>query len=234
MPPAPDQAPPPPLPAFDRGQSAAEFAYHQLRAAIISLAMPPGTVLSRAALAARLGLSQTPVREALIRLQEETLIEVIPQSATRVARIDLVQARQAHVLRLAVEIEVARTHARSADGRIAPMLARELARQEAIAASDDAEAFIAADNDFHAGLFEAAGLPDLWKLIRGQSGHLDRLRLLNLPTEGRARMLVADHRRIADAILAGDEAAAEQAVRDHFARVFSQIDTIRARHPHVF
>ena len=87
-------------------RSAAEIAYDQLRQAVITLALPPGTILSRADLAARLGVSQTPVREALIRLQEEGLIDVVPHSATRVARIDLASARETSFLRLSVEVEI--------------------------------------------------------------------------------------------------------------------------------
>jgi DNA-binding IclR family transcriptional regulator len=117
------------LPSLGRRRSAAETAYEALRAALISLALPPGTVLSRSAVAARLGVSQMPVREALIRLQEEGLIEVVPHSATRVSRIDLASAREAGFLRLAVELEIVRRLASApADAALAAALRAELAR----------------------------------------------------------------------------------------------------------
>ncbi|WP_270934303.1 GntR family transcriptional regulator, partial [Falsiroseomonas oryzae] len=136
-------------------RSAAEVAYERLREALISLALPPGAVIARGALAQRLGISQTPVREALIRLQAEQLIEVVPHSATRVSRIDLAGAREAHFLRLALELEIVR---RLAAGATVPAeaLRAELARMRALLAAGDQAGFAKADEAFHAALYAAA------------------------------------------------------------------------------
>jgi DNA-binding GntR family transcriptional regulator len=70
----------------ERGRGGASHVFETLRDEIIALALAPGTVLSRAELQNRFGLSSTPVRDALMRLQEEGLVEVFPQSATSSAR----------------------------------------------------------------------------------------------------------------------------------------------------
>jgi DNA-binding GntR family transcriptional regulator len=206
-----------------------------VREALISLALPPGAVLSRAALAARLGVSQMPVREALIRLQEEGLIEVVPHSATRVSRIDLDSAREAGFLRLAVELEVVRRLAAApTDARLAAALRAELARMRELRARGDEAGVAAADGAFHAALYAAAGVPGLRELVRGRSGHLDRLRRLHLPSPGKAEAVLRDHEALADAVLGGDPGAAERVLRAHLSGTFAEAERIRAERPEFF
>ena len=100
----------------ERGRGGAAHVFETLRQEIIALTLAPGTVLSRAELQDRFGLSSTPVRDALMRLQEEGLVDVFPQHATVVSPIDLEKARQGQFLRRSVELEIVRTLAL---GRIA-------------------------------------------------------------------------------------------------------------------
>lgn len=222
------------LAPFDRRQSAAEFSFGRLREAIISLALPPGTILSRAALAARLAVSQTPVREALVRLQEEGLVEVVPSSSTRVARINLDSARQAHFLRLSVELEMIRRLALAPDPALIARLHAQLAAQREMLEHGDHAAFAAADEAFHGEFYEAARLPALRQLIRSRSGHLDRLRRLHLPSPGKAEAILEEHSQIIRMLEAGDAEGAEAALRQHFSGTFAQIEAIRAEHPDFF
>lgn len=219
------------LTPFGRRPSAGDFAFASLRQAIISLALPPGSPLSRPQLAERLGLSQTPVREALTRLQDEGLVAVVPSASTRVAHIDLDHARQAQFLRLSLEVEMVRRLAGNPPSELAARAAAHLAEQSALIGQ---EGFAQADDAFHATLYELAGIGGLWPLVRSRSGHLDRLRRLNLPSPGKMEAVVAEHGRIAEAIQAGDAAAAEQALRQHFSGTFSRIPEVRAQHPDYF
>src|SRR3981081_589574 len=84
---------------LDRDRQAAPQVFERLRKLITSLALPPGSPLSRNALAGQFGVSSTPIRDALMRLEEEGLVEVFPQYATVVSRIDIGLAQQAHFLR---------------------------------------------------------------------------------------------------------------------------------------
>lgn len=234
---APDAAAEPGLPALmplGPRRSAAGIAYEKLRQAVITLALPPGTVLSRAGLAAHLGVSQTPVREALIRLQEEGLIEVVPHSATRVARIDLNSAKETNLLRLAVESEIVRRLAAAPAPALAATLRAEIARLRELHAQDDREGFAAADEAFHGLLYAAAGVPGLRDLIHSRSGHLDRLRRLHLPSPGKAEQIIEDHAAMADAIIARAPEAADRCLRRHLSDTFSQIDRIRTDRPDYF
>lgn len=233
MPDAPHTAPDP-LARFDRGPSAGDFAYDAIRAAILSLALPPGTVISRSDLATRLGLSQTPVREALIRLQTEDLVRVVPNASTRIAPISLEAAREANFLRLALEAEAIRRVAGSTRGEAPQAMRAAFARQQERHRAGDPAGFTAEDDAFHAALYEAAGVPGLWALVRSRSGHLDRLRRLDLPTPGKAEAILAEHARILAALEAGDAAGAEAALRTHLSGTVARMEAIRAEHPAFF
>lgn len=202
-----------------------------LRERIVALDLPPGMLLSRADLAASFGVSQTPVRDALMRLEEEGLVDVFPQHKTVVSRIDIAQARQAHFLRRAIELEVARTLATSDDAGLVKRLRATIARQRAALATGDYPDFVASDQSFHRQMYEAAGVSGLWEEVRRRSGHLDRLRRLHLPVEGKGEAILRDHTRIVDALAKRDPEIAQKRVREHLSGTLLQVDAIRARHP---
>jgi len=215
---------------LDRTRQAAPQVFEWLREAIISLDLAPGTPLVRAELAERFDLSQTPVRDALMQLSQEGLVDIFPQHATLVSRIDLHSAEQAQFLRRAIELEVVRTLALAGDAGLHARLTSMVDVQAALASSG-AEEFIASDQAFHRAMYEAAGAPDLYELVRRRSGHLDRLRRLDLPTAGNAERVVRDHRRIVDALVSGDPDAAQAALRAHLSGTLGRVADIRLRHP---
>jgi DNA-binding GntR family transcriptional regulator len=216
---------------LDRARQAAPQVFERLRNAILALELPPGAPLSRTELAGQFGVSSTPVRDALMRLEEEGLVDVFPQHATAVSRIDVDRAQQAHFLRQALELEIVRLLAAHPDGSLIARLDRAIALQQQFAKAGDFEAFIAGDNDFHVQLYTAAGKRDLWTLVRSRSGHIDRLRRLHLPSPGKAQNIVRHHKLITRAIETGDADAAQQHLRKHLSGTLSELDTIRSRHP---
>ncbi len=216
---------------LDPTRHAAPQVVEALRAAIISLELAPGSALDRAELAQGFGVSQTPVRDALMRLSEEGLVLIRAQYTTQVSRIDVPAAREAHFLRRSIEIEIARLLALSHDQAVIDDLHAQLARQEGLAASKDYPAFIAADKEFHRLMYVAAGLPRLWSVVTRMSGHIDRLRLLHAPTEGKAESILAGHLAILQAIESGDAQGAQQAVREHLSGTLASVEEIQQRYP---
>jgi DNA-binding GntR family transcriptional regulator len=215
---------------LDRTRQAAPQVFEWLREVILSLELAPGTPLSRADLAERFALSQTPVRDALLQLSQEGLVDIYPQHATLVSRIDIASATQAHFLRCAIELEVVRTLALADDPVLHAKLSAQVDLQAALATADT-EDFIASDQAFHRLMYDAAGVPDLYELVRQRSGHLDRLRRLDLPSPGKAARVVRDHRAIVEALAAHDPAAAQAALRAHLSGTLGHVADIRARHP---
>ena len=218
-------------PRLDRDRQAAPQVFERLRGMIISLELPPGSPLSRAALAGQFGVSSTPIRDALMRLEEEGLVDVFPQYATVVSRVDVRLAQQAHFLRQAVELEIVRGLAIQHNEALVVELHATIARQQQYAKAGDFEKFMAADNDFHARLYEAADKQDIWTLVRSRSGHIDRLRRLHLPSPGKAQDIVRHHKLIARAIAEGNPEAAQRHLRAHLSGTLSELPRIRSRHP---
>jgi DNA-binding GntR family transcriptional regulator len=216
---------------LDRDRQAAPQVFDRLRSMIISLALPPGSALSRAALAGQFGVSSTPIRDALMRLDEEGLVEVFPQYATVVSRVDVRRAQQAHFLRQALELEIVRGLAMKHDEALIAELNAAILRQQQFAKAGDFEKFMAADNEFHAQLYEAADKQDLWTLVRSRSGHIDRLRRLHLPTSGKAQDIIRHHKLIVKAIADGKPDEAQGHLRTHLSGTLSELDRIRARYP---
>ena len=216
---------------LDRDRQAAPQVFERLRGMIIALELPPGSPMSRAALAEQFGVSSTPIRDALMRLEEEGLVDVFPQYATVVSRIDVRLAQQAHFLRQAVELEIVRALAIGGDASVIADLHRIIAQQRQFAKSGDFESFMATDNAFHAQLYAATDKQDIWSLVRSRSGHIDRLRRLHLPSPGKAQGIVRHHALIVDAIEAGKPDDAQRHLRAHLSGTLSELSRIRTGYP---
>jgi len=217
-------------PRLDRSRHAAPQVLDWLRDRIIAIELPPGILLSRTDLAAQFGLSQTPVRDALIRLEEEGLVEVFAQHKTVVSRIDVRSAFQAHFLRCSVELEVVRVLAAATDRALVKELRAAIARQAIALEAGDYPEFVANDQAFHRRMYEAAGVPDLHAVVRRQSGHIDRLRRLHVPEPGKGSAILDDHKRIVDAIARGKAEDASRRLREHLSGTLSWVDAVRAKY----
>lgn len=216
---------------IDRSRQAAPQVFERLREMIVSLDLPPGSSLSRSALADQFGVSSTPVRDALMRLEKEGLVETFPQFATVVSKINVGSAQEAHFLRQAVELEIVRELASSSHVSLIADLGTIIARQEQFATSKAFAKFMAEDRVFHRTLYAAANRIGLWTFVHHESGHIDRLRRLHLPTSGKAQAIICDHKLITEAIARGRPAEAQDRVRVHLSGTLRDLDVIRQRFP---
>lgn len=219
---------------LDRTRQSAPQVFEALRELIVSVQLEPGTVLQRAELAEHFGISQTPIRDALLRLGEEQLVDIFPQHATVVSRIDLSAALQAHFMRRAIELEVLTALCElpaPEHGELVQRLEANLRVQEAALDPLDVAGLALADQAFHQVMYEAARVGPLWSLVRSQSGHVDRLRRLNLPDEGKPQAIVRDHRAIVQAVAGRDAAGAGRALRQHLSGTLAFVDDIKRRFP---
>jgi DNA-binding GntR family transcriptional regulator len=223
-------------PSIQKRPSARATVHAELRRRIIALDLPPGAPLSENELAAELGVSRTPVRESLILLGEEELVQVFPQLGTFVSRVDLQQVADAQFVREAVELASLRDAAERIDAGIDPAglaaLRDVLERQRAV--EGDAEAFFPLDEEFHQTLLAVGGHAGAWRSVQSAKAHLDRARRLGLRTVSPVADLVAQHTAVVDALEAGDAGAAEAALRAHLRAVFADVELIRATSPDLF
>ncbi len=214
--------------------SAAGRVYSRLRERIISLDLLPDTVLSRANIAKEHGVSQSPVREAIQKLEQEGLVVSYPQSKTLVTKINVDHARETQVLRVSVELEVTKTLARKQSPELLLPSSRILRMQKMTGEDSDISEFTALDRLFHLSLFQAVGVPALWHLISGRSGHIDRLRRLNLPDPGKMSAVLESHERILSAIAEGDLQLVEKNVREHLSGTLASLPAIMDSYPEYF
>ncbi|WP_347311822.1 GntR family transcriptional regulator [Defluviimonas sp. SAOS-178_SWC] len=217
-----------------RKTSVSQQIHDALRRRILTLELAPGENLSRNEIAVYYGVSQTPVRDALMKLEEEGLIDIFPQSKTEVSRIDVAQARETQFLRMSLEIEIARRLAAAREPDRIAAASAILARQRTAHEAGDLTYFADLDRTFHRELFKAVGVGNLWELITDRSGHIDRLRKLNLPDPGKVSEILDYHERILGAIADGKPELAEKLVREHLSGTLAQVEQIVARHPEYF
>lgn len=217
------------------GASANQRTADALRQRIISLDLPPDTVLSRTALAEEYGVSQTPLREALLKLESEGLVDIYPQSKTVVTRIDTDRMDEAHFLRLSVEVAVARQLAEQGASKAIDRLKTIIALQEALGTSADiVPVFQDMDESFHQTMLDAVGHPSLYGLIQSMSGQVNRIRRLDKPDPSKIGRILDGHRDIVDGIATGNADQAEAAIRDHLSQTISRVAMLKDQHPDYF
>jgi DNA-binding GntR family transcriptional regulator len=222
-------------PISHRRVNTAEQVYEILRDRIINLDLKPHQVLSRVELAEEFGVSQTPVREALLKLEVIGLVDVYPQSRTEVAPINAVKIREVQFMRRALETEVCMKLVDVLNEAGAAELKSILDAQEAIIQDDSKMGlFMQLDKDFHSKLFELVGQTSLNDLVQEHSIHLDRMRMLQLPLQGKRQSILAEHREVLAAVRSKDTMRVMNAVRDHLTSKSQAVSTLMTNFPEYF
>ncbi|MGI3900337.1 MAG: GntR family transcriptional regulator [Janthinobacterium lividum] len=204
-----------------------------LRDSIVAMELLPRTPLRDAVLCEQFGTSRTPVREALIRLGEEGLVDIVPQSGTFVSRIPVQAIPEAVLVRQALEGVTVEAAARAGQEGLARIDAA-LDAQRLRAARRDTRGFHEADEAFHEAIASVAGHPNIWRMLRQVKVQLDRARRLTLPAVGRMDQVIGEHLVIRDAIAAGDAVAARAAMTAHLSVVLPDVSRLREAHPNFF
>lgn len=223
-----------PAGAAASAQKLATRIHARLRDDIVALRLAPGAVVSEKELSAAYGTGRTPIREALLRLADEGLVEIVPKSGTRVTRIPASRLPEAIIVRKALEEITTRAAAEHATTSDLMGLRVILQRQAEAAEAGDEAAFHAADEMFHAELAMVAGYPGIWALVQQVKTQVDRYRLLTLPQEGRMTRVQRDHAAVLDALEARDADGAARAMAAHIEQLRLDIDVIRDRYPDYF
>jgi DNA-binding GntR family transcriptional regulator len=209
--------------------------YDDLRRKIVELELPPDTVLHRSQLAEGYNVSQSPVREAILRLEQDGLVRSKPQSRTVVTRINLARIHEEHFLRLAVECEVVRRLAETYDPATIAKAKGFLRMQAALVGDvDQADLFRQLDEAFHEALFAGVNQTNLHRHIRSKSGHLARVRTLDLPKEGKMQSVLEGHQEIVNAIITRDGNHAAATMRRHLSGTIERIADLHREFPDYF
>lgn len=160
-------------------------------------------------------MSRTPVREAVLRLTDEGLVEVFPQSGTFVARIPYGDLPEAIVIRKALETSAVRMATERLTRSQQLSLASIIEQQREAAEAGDTEQFHLADEAFHSRIAQISGYPGIWRLVLQVKTQVDRFRQLTLLMPKRMFIVVADHEAVLDRMIAGDPEGAAAALGEH-------------------
>ncbi len=215
--------------------SASARIFDELRARIVALKLPPGTILNRAELAETFGVSQSPIREAMLQLEDIDLVASFRQSRTEVTCINPARLQKEHFLRSGLECEVVDRLCRLGAEADLTRARGYLKIQEALVDDpDQIELFRELDENFHKALFEAAGQEAAHELAKMRSSQMARLRTLDLPRNRKLHSVVDGHRHVIEKIEAGDRHGAADAMRDHLSGTIGRLDDIMTAYPDYF
>lgn len=203
--------------ALSRQLPLSDQVYTLVRRAIVLGHLSPGAPLNEPEIASRLGISRTPVREAVKRVSDEGLIEVFAQHGTFVSAIRRERVEEAYIIRIALEGEsVARAAASITPRQLQDLEDIHLAHATALRRARYDEAILR-DDDLHRRIAEVNGLHMLWKVVDITKAQMDRCRLLSLPDPGAGLETLAQHRAIIEALARADPEGARAAMQTHLA-----------------
>ena len=218
-------------------RNARDLAYHTVRSRIITMELKPGDPLNDRELAEELGISRTPMREALILLNNAHMVAIKPQSGTHVAPIDLHLMELEQFSRYTLEKEILTRMC----GRLTPeqeagyrQLIEAYRVLEASPEEPDREMrLLELDNAFHRRAFELCGMEHHFDHMLASLQHVERIRKFSLQTDEN-KSVCAAHTRILEAVLHGSEEDVSRALSDHLNRYRLSVEQARQRHPDYF
>jgi DNA-binding GntR family transcriptional regulator len=202
-------------------------AYTAIRAKILDNTYPPGHQALEAALAEEFGVSRTPLREALIRLQQEGLVEVVPRHGMRVLPMSARDMAEIYQILGALESTAAELLAarKPSAKELAPLNAATKNMADALK-RDDLRAWAAADEHFHLQLIELAGNRMLAQAVAAYWDRAHRARMFTLKLRPKPINSTKEHAQIVDCIQRGDTVAAGDMFRKHRQRASSELTAI--------
>jgi DNA-binding GntR family transcriptional regulator len=202
-------------------------AYVQIKAEILSNRLPPGFQAPEPEVALRLGMSRTPVREALIRLEADGLVELIPRRGVRVLPLRAEDMREIYEVLIALEAEAAAAFAETQpeEARLVRLIEATDEMDRALA-QGDRDAWAEADNRFHQEVLALHGNRRLIGVAKALSDQAHRARVTTLKLRDLTQTSSDEHRQIIRALKNGDPATARKAFRAHRDRAVHEILSI--------
>jgi DNA-binding GntR family transcriptional regulator len=202
----------------ENGMTLADRAYEHVRGEILCGRLPVGSVIAEGTVAEELGISKTPVRQALQTLRREGLLEAGPRRQVIVRGFSGEHRREITDIRIALESLSVRRACEAMTIEQIDHLRLLLIRQKRAVDARDEDGFIELDEQFHLHIAAAAGLPIVERFLSQLRGFVRLMRLGTTRPPGHLGKVLAEHEAIADLIEARKPARAERALRDHLQR----------------
>jgi DNA-binding GntR family transcriptional regulator len=214
-------------------ETARDYALRVLKGNIISLELQPGTAISENELAAEIGISRTPVREAIIELAKAYLIEIYPQRGSFVSLIDSKMVEEARFLRRVMDTAVIEEVCETCDEEGIRLLEENVELQEFYLSKGTPEKIFDLDNKFHRDIYVVAKKDIIYDIHSTLMIHFDRVRNLSVVTV-KNYGIVGEHRAMIEAIKAKDKEEASRLVAEHLNHYHVDEKEIKSRRPEFF
>lgn len=192
-----------------------EVVFENLREAILKGRLQPGERLMEVQLADKMGVSRTPIREAIGRLELEGLVVTTPRRGTYVADCSPQDIANTFEIRGTLEALAAQLAAQRATPLESVALQETLCQIEAAITAQEMEQVVRLDGKFHSLLYKASHNQQLMQILHNLRGQILRYRAITLATPGRMNFVLEEHRGIAEAIVLRDARLAHQLALNH-------------------
>lgn len=215
------------------GESGRSYALRTIKENIVRLELAPGSKVSESEIAAELGLSRTPVREALQELSRERIVEIYPQRGSMISLVDYTLVDEASFMRRCLECGVAETLAGKAGQMDFSVLAENLNLQEYYQQAGNPDKVLELDDEFHRLMFQLAGYENCYRMMVGLYVHFDRVRWMATQAVNQ-EPIVEDHKAIFQALTQGWKEEAVRLMVAHLARYRVDESSLRREYPGYF
>ena len=180
-------------------------AYSSLRRDIIGLKLKPGLIISIKELCDHYKSSRSPMRDILLRLEQEGLVTLLPQRGIMISKIDFKRVNEERFLRVSVESRIMQCFMREHTKADIVSLEKSIEQQARCIKASEFRKFLSADDEFHNKFYLAVGRSWSADVINSVSGHYKRVRLLSIINRSTSENILSQHREMLDAIDKNDE-----------------------------
>lgn len=196
-------------------KSIQEIVFDKLRDLILSGTLKPGESLNTIGLAKRLGVSRTPIREALNRLTSVGLVENVPYKGAFVRELSVRQVIETYYIRAALAGICARLATKNLTDQMKTEMQQLCESMETAVARKEHDIMLEKNFDLHSIIYKASKSPRLEALVLQYYTQSEQYRALGLELPGRYEEICQEHRKIVDALVRGDKDDAEHYAREH-------------------
>ena len=216
-------------------ESNRDYIYRTIKQSIIEYYFIPEDKLSEPSIAEELNVSRTPVREALILLENENLVYIQPKQGTFVSKIDSLEIANLTFMRKCIEREVLRLACKNITPEIVESLKEQLQAQKVFLSMKDGRTSIyLLDNAFHRIVYEAAGKYESWKSLQKMGGAFNRLRMLDALDEDYSNRRYLEHLELLEILTENKLEDTDEFVEKHLDILETTLPAMKKKHPDYF
>ena len=210
-----------------------DYALRMIKENLVNLELAPGSQISENELAEAMGISRTPVREALIELSKVRMIEIVPQKKSVVAPINYDLVEEARFMRYHLETAVMDLVCEKRTEEDLKKLEANVKLQNFYLQNGASEELMKLDDEYHEAMYAIAQMQEIWSLMQNMQIHFDRVRSMALTSVPDLK-IVQDHEAMLDAIRRRDSEIAKGILQKHLSRYKVDAAAIRAKYPEYY